>query len=83
MHACMRACMHACMDVCMYVCMFTNHCLFEMNIQGSSVKAKSHRSRGIGSVLPAAGGYRCLCHWKTGAAVDPAAFGHWLVSQGL
>ena len=40
-------------------------------------------SRGIGSVLPAAGGYRCLCHWKTGAAVDPAGFGHWLVSQGL
>ena len=61
----------------------TNHCLFEMNIQGSSMKAKSHRSRGIGSVLPAAGGYRCLCHWKTGAAVDPAGFGHWLVSQGL
>ena len=47
------------------------------------MKAKSHRSRGIGSVLPAAGGYRCLCHWKTGAAVDPAGFGHRLVSQGL
>ena len=59
-----------------YIYRFTNHCLFEMNIQGSSMKAKSHRSRGIGSVLPAAGGYRCLCHWKTGAAVDPAGFGH-------
>ena len=67
----------------MFIHIFTNHCLFEMNIQGSSMKAKSHRSRGIGSVLPAAGGYRCLCHWKTGAAVDPAGFGHWLVSQGL